>query len=195
METKSYSTTYRIIHWAIAISFFFLMITIFLRLTWMNKEHMAGIIQEFLKTTDQTLSQDQLIILAKQIRKPMWNWHIYLGYILAALFCIRLIVPFIGEMKFKNPLKKGLSLKERFQFWTYLIFFIGVFISLVTGLLIEFGPSNFKNDLEEIHKLSIYYLVPYIIIHLGGVLLAEFSNQPGIISSIVAGVKGKKRIN
>lgn len=193
METKSYSTTYRIIHWAIAISFMLLLLTIFLRLTWMNKEHVAQIIQEFLKTTDQTLSQDQLIVLAKQIRKPMWNWHIYLGYILVALFSVRLIVPLFGEMKFKNPLKKGLTRKEQFQFWTYLIFFLGVFISLATGLLIEFGPREFKNPIEAIHKLSIYYLVPYIIIHLGGVLLAEFSDRPGIISSIVGGAKGNKK--
>ncbi|PIV48953.1 MAG: cytochrome B, partial [Flavobacteriaceae bacterium CG02_land_8_20_14_3_00_34_13] len=44
---------YRIIHWAIAISFLLLLITIFLRLTWLNKFNVAAIIQEYLNDTDQ----------------------------------------------------------------------------------------------------------------------------------------------
>ena|SRR5690606_12130940 len=79
METVKYSGIYRIFHWAIAITFLLLLITIFLRLTWMNKENMADIIQNYLNGTDQSLSRDQLIILSKQIRKPMWDWHIYTG--------------------------------------------------------------------------------------------------------------------
>ena len=63
MENKKYSKVYRIIHWAIAVSFVLLLITIFLRLTWMNKYNVAAIIQGYLSGTDQVLSQDQLIVL------------------------------------------------------------------------------------------------------------------------------------
>ncbi|MFZ1806312.1 MAG: cytochrome b/b6 domain-containing protein [Cyclobacteriaceae bacterium] len=41
--------------------------------------------------------------------------------------------------------------------------------------------------MEEIHVLSIYYLVPFIVVHLTGVLLAEFTDQKGIVSRIVSG--------
>lgn len=73
MEHKSYSGIYRIMHWAIAINMLLLLVTIFLRLTWMNKDNVADIIQNYLATKDQTLSRDELIVLAKQIRKPMWD--------------------------------------------------------------------------------------------------------------------------
>jgi len=76
METVKYSRIYRIVHWAIAIAFLLLLITIFLRLTWMNKENLADIIEAYLGSTDQSLTREQLIILANQIRKPMWDWHI-----------------------------------------------------------------------------------------------------------------------
>jgi cytochrome b561 len=72
-------------HWAIALCVFILLLTIFLRLTWMNKENVADIIQNYLAATGTTLSRDELIVLAKQIRKPMWDWHIYAGYVLTGL--------------------------------------------------------------------------------------------------------------
>jgi cytochrome b561 len=189
MEKTNYSKIYRTLHWAIAISFTLLLITIFLRLTWMNKFNVAAIIQEYLITTGQTLSQDQLIALAKQIRQPMWDWHIYIGYILTGLFSLRLILPFFGSMKFQNPFAKDLSIKDKFQKWTYIIFYCCVVISLVTGLIIVFGPKEFKKPMEDIHVLGIYYLIGFIMIHIGGVLIAEFTNQKGIISRIVSGSK------
>lgn len=187
MKNKNYSAVYRIIHWSIAISMVLLLITILLRLTWMNKNNVAEIIQNYLNTTDQTLTQDQLIVLAKKIRQPMWDWHIYLGYVLIGLFVIRFLLPFFGEMKFQNPFNKELILKEKFQNWIYLIFYGCVVISLSTGLLIKFGPKEFKNLMEEIHVLSIYYLIAFIILHIGGVLWSEFTNQKGILSKIVSG--------
>ncbi len=191
-EKTKYSKVYRIIHWAIAVSFLLLLITIFLRLTWMNKFNMAAIIQEYLNGTDQTLSQEQLITLAKKIRQPMWDWHIYIGYVLVGLFSIRFILPSFGRMKIQNPFDKNLSTKMKLQKWTYIIFYFCVIVSLITGLIIELGPKEFKKPMEEIHILGIYYLIAFIAIHLAGVLIAEFTDQKGIISRIVSGTKDNR---
>ena len=192
MDTTNYSRIYRIIHWAVAVTFLLLLVTIFLRLTWMNKNNMADIIQNYLSGTDQSLSREQLIVLAKQIRKPMWDWHIYLGYVLVGLFSIRFMLPLFGRMKFQNPMVKELTTKEKFQKWTYIIFYLCVVISLITGLLIVWGPSDWKKSLEEVHVLGIYYLGAFILIHVMGVLFAEFTDQKGIISKIVGGGKKKE---
>lgn len=192
MKNKDYSAVYRIIHWSIAICMLLLLITIFLRLTWMNKNNVAEIIQNYLNTTDQSLTQDQLIVLAKKIRQPMWDWHIYLGYALTGLFGLRFILPFFGEMKFQSPFNKELIFKEKLQNWIYLIFYVFVVISLATGLLIKFGPIEIKNSMEDIHKLSIYYLIAFVIFHIGGVLWAEFTMHKGIISKMVS---GRKNVN
>lgn len=191
MAKTKYSKIYRIIHWAIAVSFTLLLITIFLRLTWMNKYNMAAIIKDYLISAEQSLSQDQLIVLAKKIRQPMWSWHIYIGYVLVGLFSIRFILPGFGQMKIQNPFGKNLSTKKRIQKWTYLIFYVCVNVSLVTGLIIELGPKELKKQMEEIHVLGIYYLIAFIVIHLAGVLIAEFTDQKGIISRIVSGSKDK----
>ena len=179
-------------HWSIAICMTLMLITIFLRMTWMNKNHVALIIQDYLSTTDQTLSQDQLLLLAKKIRKPMWDWHIYIGYALVGLYCIRMALPFFGQMKFSNPFTKELVFKEKFQYWTYLVFYACVAISLITGLIIVLGPKDLKESMEKIHVLSIYYLLTFIVIHLAGIFLSEFTNQQGLISRMVSGSKKTK---
>lgn len=189
MKKTKYSKIYRLIHWAIAISFMLLLLTIFLRLTWLNKYNVAAIIQDYITKTDQVLSQEQLIALAKEIRKPMWQWHIYIGYVLTGLFSLRFILPLFGEMKIQNPVAKNLTLTQKIQKWTYIIFYLCVTVSLITGLIIEFGSKELKKPMEEIHELGIYYLTAFIAIHIAGVLLAEFTDQKGIVSKIVSGDK------
>ncbi len=187
MENTTYSKTYRIIHWAIAISFILLLITIFLRLTWMNKDNVAAIIKDYLIGTDQQLTQAQLLAVAKKIRQPMWDWHIYLGYVLLGLFSIRFILPAFGQMRIQNPLIESQSLKMKFQKWSYLFFYGCVVISLVTGLMIELGPKNLEKSMEDIHVLGIYYLIAFIIVHIGGIIIAEFTTQKGIVSRMING--------
>ena len=188
METRNYSKVYRILHWLIAFSFIFLLITIFLRKTWMEKNHVAEIIQAFLADKGYpALPEDDAILLAKKIRKPMWDWHIYLGYVLTGLYCIRLAVPFFGEMKFSSPFKAGLDMKTKFQFWVYLVFYACTAVSLITGLIIEFGPKEYKKPMEEIHELSLYYLLGFMILHFGGVLIAELTSDKGLVSRIISG--------
>jgi cytochrome b561 len=152
---------------------------------------MAAIMQDYLKGTDQILSQDQLIALAKKIRQPMWNWHVYIGYVLVGLFSIRFILSALGHMKIQNPFGKNLSAKMKFQKWIYISFYFCVVVSLASGLIIELGQNEFKKPMEEIHVLGIYYLIAFIAVHWAGVLIAEFTDQKGIISRIVSGTKNK----
>lgn len=187
MQTTNYSKIYRILHWTIAFSILLLLITIFLRSTWMNKNNMAEIIQNYLSNEGISINPEQSIILAKKIRTPMWNWHIYIGYFLTAIISIRFLLPTFGIMKFQNPLTKNLSPKLKLQKWAYIVFYIGIAINLITGLLMKFGPETLEKTAENIHVLALYYLIPFIVIHIAGVLIAEFTDQNGIVSKIIRG--------
>ena len=187
MHHRPYSALYRLMHWSIAICMILLLFTIFLRLTWLEKNNVAAIIQNFLGERGAALSQDDAILLAKKIRKPMWDWHIYLGYALTGLYSLRMLLPLFGKMPFSSPFNAQLDRQTKIQYGIYLVFYVLVAVSLTTGLLIEFGPKSIKDPMEEIHELSIYYLVGYMILHIGGVLLADFTKAPGIISRIISG--------
>lgn len=191
MEALSYSRVYRVTHWAIAISFVFLSLTVFLRMTWMNKDNVSHILQAELTERGVVLTEGEAVLIAKKIRKPMWQWHSYIGYVLVGLFSIRFLLPLTGEMRFQNPLRKGLSAKERFHYWVYIIFYVLVTFSLSTGLLIEFGPKEYKKIFESIHIQSIYYLVGFISIHISGILYEEIIMKSGIVSRIIGGGKEK----
>ena len=134
---------------------------------------MATIVQEQLAQKDIEVSYRNAIQLVKPIRKPMWDWHFYLGYILTLLLSVRVGLHFANNMRFQSPFNKQLLPLERFKNSCYIVFYVFFFCSLVTGLLMKFGDKANKHDIEVYHELSIYYLVGYIFLHLGGVLLNE----------------------
>nr|WP_299201771.1 cytochrome b/b6 domain-containing protein [uncultured Brumimicrobium sp.] len=92
-------------------------------------------------------------------------------------------------MRFQNPLEQNVSRKEKFQRWVYILFYFGVVISLVTSLIISLGPIEYKKSMEFFHVKSLFYLIPFILLHIVGVLYAEFTNHNGLISSVISGSK------
>lgn len=184
METKKFSIVYRIMHWAIAFCLLFMLFTIFLRLTWLNKVNVAEILGNELSQKDVNLTSEELIKIAKKIRKPMWAWHVYIGYVLIGLYAIRMILPLFGEMKFKFP-RNEKTLKNRFKQWIYLFFYVGLTATLATGFLIVNGPKTWKDSMEGIHELSLYYILTFIVIHFAGILMAEFGSEKGIVSKMI----------
>lgn len=192
MDIKNYNTIYRIMHWSIAICMVLLMATVFLRLTWLNKYNVSEILLQYTQSNALELTEEESIKLAKKIRQPMWEWHIYLGYVLTGLYITRFILSVTGYIKFPNPLRNELSKWEKSQLWTYILFYICMGISLITGLIIKFGPKEWKSQTESIHELSLYYVIAYIVIHMAGIFRAEFTDQKGIISAIISGTKNSK---
>ncbi len=189
LENPKFSLTHRILHWLIAFTILFLMLTVFLRLTWLEKHNVAGILQENLKALDIILNEDDAIKIAKKIRKPMWDWHVYAGYFLIGLYILRLINLFRSGIKFPNPLNKNFDIKEKLQGWTYIIFYFLMGVSLITGFLIVNGPEKFEELMESIHEKSLYYVVLFIIMHMGGLILSELSDQKGIVGKMIYGKK------
>lgn len=190
MQKRTYSPIFRIMHWAIALCMLFMLLTIFLRLNWMNKNHMAGILLEQLNGLSIDLAEENAVKIAKQIRKPMWNWHIWIGYVLVGLYILRMILAATKKMIFLNPFQHGLSGKEKFQAWLYVSFYVFIGITLATGFLIVNGPDSIHELMEEIHVLSLYYILTFVFLHIGGVLVADFTDDKGIISRVIGG--GKK---
>lgn len=192
MQKRTYSPIFRIMHWAIALCMLFMLLTIFLRLNWMNKNHMAGILLEQLNGLSIDLAEEDAVKIAKQIRKPMWNWHIWIGYVLVGLYILRMILAAAKKMIFLNPFQHGLSGKEKFQAWLYVSFYVFIGITLATGFLIVNGPDSIHDLMEEIHVLSLYYILTFVFLHIGGVLVADFTDDKGIISRVIGG--GKKNL-
>lgn len=187
MYTRNYSTVFRIMHWAIAFCMLFMLLTIFLRLNWMNKNHMAEILLQETNQLNLGLSEEDAVSIAKKIRKPMWQWHIWIGYVLIGLYLIRMALAFTTKMAFLNPFKKELTGKQKFQAWLYVSFYVFIGLTLATGFLIVNGSDAIHETMEEIHVLSLYYILTFVFLHICGVLWAELTNEKGIVSRIISG--------
>jgi cytochrome b len=61
--------------------------------------------------------------------------------------------------------------------------------SLFTGFMTVNGPKNLQHTMAAIHMKGLYYLATFIILHMGGVLLAEMGPEKGMISKMVSGDK------
>lgn len=184
---KRFSFASRLIHWAIAFTFLYLLLTVLLRMGWMNRGSVGTIIQNGLGEEGIALNEEVAGNVARQVRRPMWNTHIIAGYVLCGLYIIRMIITYVQGAAFYSPLKTGLTAYQRFRSWVYVVFYILVAASLTTGLLIEFGPGSIHEVSEEIHKLSLYYMVAFIAMHLVGVVVADGGKERGIISKIISG--------
>ncbi|KOS06020.1 cytochrome B [Flavobacterium akiainvivens] len=184
---KRFSLASRLIHWAIAFTFLYLLLTVLLRLGWMNKGQMGGIIQSSLENEGMIIDNDLAGKIGKDVRRPMWNTHTIAGYVLCGLFIIRMVITRVQGAAFYSPLKGGLTGYQRFRSWVYVLFYVFTATSLLTGLIIKFGPDSIHDINEEIHKLSLYYMVAFIGLHLVGVVAADGDKERGIISKIISG--------
>lgn len=187
---KPYSRSLRVIHWLIAGVFLFIMLTIFLRQQWMNKDQMGDILNADLVKRNIFLTKDVTAKIGKSIRAPMWQWHQVAGYTLLGLYIIRMVILRWEGATFSNPFKKGLSRKERLKSGVYLLFYICFGTSLITGLLVVWGPREWHRlhrVVVDVHIQSMYYAVVFVIIHLAGLIIAELTNNKGIISRMIHG--------
>ena len=187
MREKRFNVAHRLIHWAIALTILFLLLTVFLRLGWMNKDSMGAIIQENLDKSGVKLSKEDAASIGKAVRKPMWGYHVISGYVLIGLYVIRIIITAVQGIAYKSPFAKGLTFTEQFKSWLYIVFYILFATSLITGFMIVNGPKDLKEAMEFVHVKSLYYMLTFIVLHIGGVLLADFGKEKGIVSKMISG--------
>lgn len=186
MNTKYYPLAQRLLHWAIAFCILFMLFTVFLRMNWMDKHVMGDIIGQKMGNLGMKLSNDDAVGVAKGIRGNMWQWHVYVGYVLIGLFALRMLLFTTTKGTFKNE-KETDSFKNKLRVWTYRIFYTLLAGILTTGILIVWGARSIHHTIEEIHELALYIVLAFVFLHFCGFLIAECTNQKGIVSAMING--------
>lgn len=181
---NKFTAFHRILHWVMALAMPVLFITGFLRMYWMNKNHIIGIIES--KTS--AIPKEQMTDIAVSIREPMWQWHEVFANVMILAFIARIIYMLAKGIRFPNPFKSNQPLKERLQGFTYVYFYLFVFISAFTGICIEKELfSAYLDNIEVVHKWGIYWFPIFIVLHLIGIVAAELTNKKGITSKMIGG--------
>jgi len=190
MKETRFNLGSRLIHWAIAFAILFLLLTVFLRLGWMNKDHLGDILQKSLAKKGIQLSSADAAAIGKDIRKPMWQYHVITGYVIIGLYLIRIVITFLQGIGFKSPFSADATARDKFKGWVYIIFYGLLAVSLFTGFMIVNGPKDWKEVMEPVHVKSLYYMLTFIVLHVSGVLLADMGAEKGIVSKMISGLRG-----
>jgi cytochrome b561 len=190
---KKWSATFRIWHWLFALTILFMSMTVLLRETILDKEQNSKIIIENMSLLyDVNVTQEDGIETAKEIRGSLWQWHIYGGYLFAGLVLARMMLFFThsGRQNYINCDEKTTHKKIVSSIYVGLYGFAT--LAALTGLGIKFNElfgisQELEHTIKEIHEFAFYAILAFIVIHIAGVVIAENSNEKGIISDMVNG--------
>jgi len=180
---------FRIWHWLHALVILGLLGTVFLRKTFLSWRANSEILTEKLFDMDIDVTLEQAKILAKSIRAPMWDWHIYLGYALAALLLYRIVLFYTHKKE-----KEERSLHKKMVKFSYLGLYALLGFMTVSGFEIHFykelGISkDLTHTVKEIHEFAYNLVMIFVVVHLAGVFVAENTDEKGIVSDMIHGGK------
>jgi len=189
-----YTLLFRLWHWLNAFVVLALLGTVFLRKTFLSWRTNAELIVNKLTEIQISISQDQAVSLAKAIRAGMWEWHIYLGFVLASLVVFRIYL-YIAEHS-KNEPFQTLSLHKKLVKLLYIVVYGVLIFMSISGLVMYFSQSlgmdkELIHSIKEVHEFVYYYVLFFVPLHLAGVVMADNTTQKGLISTMINGKKSK----
>ena len=189
---KKWRLDFRIWHWVHAAVVLGLLGTVFLRKTFLSWRTNSELLSQKLAEMDLTVTVEQAKALATTIRAPMWEWHILLGYALAALLVWRILLFFTdsGKRNYQN-LKEETLHKKIVKLGYIVIYGILVFMA-VSGLILHFHEAlglteEGAHTLKELHELVYNAVLIFVPLHIIGVVIVENREEKGIISEMVHG--------
>jgi Ni/Fe-hydrogenase 1 B-type cytochrome subunit len=206
-QIKKNSVTLRFWHWAEVIVISGSLITVLINSTITNQRKVSTLVQTEMKNSGASVTQDQARSVAHALGDSVWEIHTYFGYCLAALFLFRLILEFfqLADQKFIRRLKAAYkqykTVKENRQAalheftvkTIYLLFYLLLLIMVVTGLFLAFEDAMapfkaIRHTVRDVHGFCMYLILAFIVVHLGGVFLAERRKDgAGIVSDMING--------
>lgn len=206
-----WSGQHRLWHWATALVVVALIATFIARETVLDRVANAEAIRAALASKGMALPEDLATLAAKAIRRRLWQWHPIVGFALVALLLARGVSFARGERRTwresalgSSALRRALGTPEgraslghrRLHragvYCVYLGFYALAATTAVLGLLLYFEDglglaSGTVGALEEVHEAIGWALLGFVVLHVGGVTLAELTSEPGVASEMLSG--------
>ncbi len=185
---KSYNLALRIWHWLNAIAVSGLLATFFLRKTFLSWHDNAALITAKLAEFDIAITAEQAKMIAKAIRAPMWEWHIIFGFMLALLLLWR-----AGTVLMRGfGYEKSPNAHMRWVYRGYKALYAILAFLAISGIVIylrdTFGVSKeLAHDFKELHEVIAWSVVLFVPLHIAGVVMADNSDQKGLVSKMISG--------
>ena len=194
MVSKKWNLSFRLWHWLHAAVILGLLGTVFLRKTFLGWRTNSEILMQKLASFQIDITAEQAKVLAKAIRAPMWEWHIWLGYALAALVVWRIALFFTQSGKRNYMALQEENLHKKAVKLGYLVLYVVIAFMAVSGLVIHFYETlgltkGTAHDIKELHELAYNVILIFVPLHIAGVVIADATEEKGIVSDMINGGK------
>ncbi|MGY3089980.1 Ni/Fe-hydrogenase 1 B-type cytochrome subunit [Hymenobacter sp. UYAg731] len=203
---KDYRAPLRFWHWANALLISLQLITILFQKVIVNSRSAVPEFQQAMSKANITITTKQGGAFAHIISERIWEWHIYFGWALVALWVLRLGLQLTGpsELRFSArlmeilrryrlapPADKSKAGKILFAKTTYALFYVFLTIMVTTGVIMIYEDVSWLKGIHhlamETHNFTMYLVMGFIVIHVVGVVWAETTEDHGLVSRMVGG--------
>jgi Ni/Fe-hydrogenase 1 B-type cytochrome subunit len=200
---QKHALAIRIWHWVTFSLFAATIIVVLLANTLFDTRSNIGMVQDQAKEKGVVITTDQAKAVAHDFNDKLWNTHKIIGYFLCFSLLSRIIIEIAvsKEERLATKVKVALCLSKNnmdttadakhylYTKYGYLLFYILFAIMASTGLMLAYEDVPFLKPIEgmarSIHGFVQYGIYGYILVHLGGVVRADVTTNPGIISRMV----------
>lgn len=178
----------RLWHWLNAILMLGIALTVFLREFWLNKTAISTTLMLKLSDINTSITEEQAIVIAKAIRSPMWNWHIYLGIAVGVLMLFKLFLV-VKNIKIDDGRS---DIKMKAVRFSHFVIILAIITSVITGLVMYYGADiglskDTTHFFKDIHEPVSWVIIAFIPLHIIGVFVSDNSDYKGIVSKIISG--------
>jgi Ni/Fe-hydrogenase 1 B-type cytochrome subunit len=204
---EKHSLSIRIWHWSTFVIIMGSLTTVLLAKTMLNTRSNIPLVQQSLEQNNITITAAQARAVAHEFSDKAWGWHIYLGYFLAGLFLFRIIFEFFQpqEQKLIPAIRKAMKYLKQpgidkkygrhylFVKYMYVLFYFALFVQTCTGLFMIYSDNieklqDIRHSVSDIHSVFMWVIISYIVLHIGGVIVAELGKKDkGIVSDMING--------
>ena len=203
---QKHSFTIRIWHWITFITLTASMITVLFASTLLQPRSNVKLVQDQLQRKGVTVNEEQAFAVSHGFEDTMWDLHKLLGFALAFLLVSRLIIEVSQpeDEKLRVRMKKAVRLnlsndenKSSARHYVivkrgYLAFYSLLLIMALTGLGLAFGHDltflqQHHKLIKTVHSFCQYLVYGFVLLHLGGVIIAETGKEKGIVSGMING--------
>jgi Ni/Fe-hydrogenase 1 B-type cytochrome subunit len=204
---EAHSAGIRIWHWTFFIVITGSLLTVLLASTTFRTRNTTAMVQHQLQEKSVSVTTDQARAVAHEFNDKIWDLHRIFGYVLSTLVLIRILLEIVqpGEEKLGRKIRRAVGFqpatreenKDRRHYLGvklgYLVFYSLILLMALTGLGLAFEDvpvlKTFHQPIKSMHAFLQYLIYGYILVHLGGVFVADLRRHKGLVSGMIHGQK------
>jgi len=210
--THDYSAAMRAWHWVNAALVSGQLLTILFQKVIVNAKSAVPEFQAALTQSGGSLTQQQGRAVAHVISERIWTWHVWMGVALAAFWLFWTVMQALDpagrrfgarlmaaarRYQLAAPAEHADARHALLAKLTYAAFYLFITIMVMTGLILIFADDvpflrSIKHLSEEVHNVTMYLIIGYIVLHVVGVVWSELTKDPGLVSRMVSGTATKE---